>query len=421
VERAKVIRTTKAKLPTTKARARGKAIDTVLEREHNKAFPLLQPPSSTAKGTHFSSSEDEFICLAYCKVSEDATKGANRTGLDFWTDVTMIANSLITEAGKASRAVDSLTNRFQKKIQPNVLAFKPYHKQAMKAQESGWNEAMYEQYAIDLWLGEEGKPYLFLGCSKILKSMAKYDWESEVVPEDLIDTLANEGPMGGNMERPIGSKRAKADKARARNNQDVVPAESGIVQILEKMEKRQSKYMDRMEKRNELFLQFSCLQRVGRNAEADEVFKDMVRLSRPEPVPVPAVVAVVAVVPVPAAASLPDAADLSSDDELEKILARHSDGANAKEDNDYNSEEESKNKEVVLLESDDDDSDSDDSDESSDESSGGDKRKRKRKGKVRRKTKELVLVESDESSDESSGGDPRTRQELLAAAKKTKV
>jgi hypothetical protein len=314
----------------------------------------------------------------------------------------------------------------------------------MKAQESGWNEEMYEQYALDLWLKKEGKPYLYLGCSKILKLMAKYDWESEVVLEDLINTLANEGPMGGNMERPLGTKRAKADKAKTRSNQDVVPgdktAESGVTQILEKMERRQSKFMDRMEKRNELFLQFSCLQRVGRNAEADEVFKDMVRLSRPETVPVPAVVAVVAVVPiVPVpAASIPDAAaDLSSDEEFEKMLdsnwhkPKHKNKAKPKEDDDYKSEEEvesnseeevdrkSKSKEVVLLEVESDESDSDDSDESS----GGENRKRKRKEKVRRKTKELVLVkeDSEESSYDSSGGDPRSRQDLLNAAKKTKV
>jgi hypothetical protein len=278
----KVLKQSKKKLPTTgrrppsnKAKSRGKALAAVVAKEQEAHFP--QPTSVDSKGTHFSVFDDECICTAYCKVSEDEVKGANRGGVDFWATVGTLANTLMAEGGRSTRAHDSIMNRFQKKIQPMVLSFKASHKLAMKKEESGWNAEMYEGLALELWEGDEGKPYAFIECSRILKAVPKYDWEAEEeVDPEAETTIATGGPMGGNMNRTVGTKKAKAMKAKARRKDassiDTTLESIALLEEMRMIRERNSKYQD-----------FNMLMRLGRKDEAALLFES---LDKGNPVPV---------------------------------------------------------------------------------------------------------------------------------------
>jgi hypothetical protein len=81
---------------------------------------------------------------------------------------------MMAESGlPATRDMASLKNYF-KEINPAVLAFKAYHKQAMKQVVSVWNEEMYERHALQMWENDEGGPYLLIDCCRILQELPKY-------------------------------------------------------------------------------------------------------------------------------------------------------------------------------------------------------------------------------------------------------
>jgi hypothetical protein len=306
---------------------------------------LTTPVSADdSKGTHFCTEDDEGICIAYYYVSDDGAKGANRTGADFWTEVARVANVMYVDQGRAERSIKSLKHRFQRKIQPAVLAFKPYHKEAMKAKESGWDEDMYENYALELWKGDEGKDYMFIECSRILKAMPKYDWEAEPVPEEVDATLATSGPMGGEMLRPDGTKKTKAAKAKGRKKgpESVISLDLTTEQTINVVASNSDRLGDEfarivknqeyMSKKQELFMKFQCLIELGKKEEADLVYQEMCRhallhaksqeLAR-----------------APAKASTAELLESSDDDSMGLLLPMEPPAANAKADEDYESDE----------------------------------------------------------------------------------
>jgi pentatricopeptide repeat protein len=285
----KKTKATKPKLPTSKrSDVRARAQAKVLEKVHLKNFPgLATATPTTSKGLHFSTFDDECICYAYCHVSVDSETGANQKGEDFWAKVAEHANVLLAEGGKPERSTDSVITRFTRKISPAALAFKPYYKEAMSVPQSGWDETMYETYAMELYKGDDGKPFQFLHCSKILQSIPKYDWESEEVESDDLGTTATGGPMGGHMERPMGTKSAKAASKVAK------PARGKKVSVQASLDDTVAdlrangqaivEHVASIAARNALYLEFNCLMKMGKLAAADKVFKRMQALGNPPP------------------------------------------------------------------------------------------------------------------------------------------
>jgi pentatricopeptide repeat protein len=278
---------TKPKLPRSQARAQAQA--KVLKKVHLKNFPgLAEPTSTNSKGLHFSTFEDECICFAYCHVSVDSEKGANQKGDDFWTKVAEHANVLLAEGGKQQRSTESVITRFSRKISPAALAFKPYYKEAMSVPQSGWDETMYESYAMELYEGDDGKPFQFLHCSRILKSIPKYDWEAEEVESDAMGTTATGGPMGGHMDRPLGNKSAKAGSKAAKapppargKKVSVQASLDDTVADLRANGKAIVEHVASIAARNALYLEFNCLMKMGKLTAADKVFKRMQALGNP--------------------------------------------------------------------------------------------------------------------------------------------
>jgi hypothetical protein len=283
---------TKPKLPTSKrTEVRARAQAKVLEKVHLKNFPgLATATPTTSKGLHFSTFDDECICYAYCHVSVDSETGANQKGEDFWAKVAEHANVLLVEGGKPDRSTDSVITRFTRKISPAALAFKPYYKEAMSVPQSGWDEPMYESYAMELYEGDDGKPFQFLHCSRILKSIPKYDWESEEVESDAIGTTATGGPMGGHMECPMGTKSAKAAskvaKVTAPARGKKVSVQASLDDTVADLRAHGQAIVDHVASiaaQNALYLEFNCLMKMGKMNAADKVFKRIQALGNPPP------------------------------------------------------------------------------------------------------------------------------------------
>jgi hypothetical protein len=294
------------KLP--KAIARAVAIEAVVEKDQALNFPT--PPGAAAKGTHFSTTDDECICTAYGEVSEDQIKGANMKGEEFWAAVGARANEKMAKLGRPERANDSIQNRFQKKIQPKALTFKAYYKEAMKSEQSGWNEDNYEKCALELYENDEGAKYPYIECSRILKCIPKYDWEHESDGEGTGGTTGGGAPMGGGMDRPKGTKGARktASKRKADSSLDNTESTGKMHRELRKIRERTENYFD-----------FNMLLRLGRRDEANALF-EQVRGGRQHQLPSS----------VPAAASLPqpnynddDSSNSSERSTVERFLVSH--------------------------------------------------------------------------------------------------
>jgi hypothetical protein len=295
-------------------------------------------------------------------VSSCTKKGANRKGSTFWAEVTTLANVLITEDGKLpEREVLSVKNRFKRMIQPAVLAFKPYHKQAMKEHNSGWNAEMYMQLATELWERDEGKPYLYPGCSTILKSLAKYDWEAVPVDPEEEGTNLTGGPMGGTFLRPPGNKKSKAaDRAKRKgkgkgSTDSVMTTEATTASAVAESREHGLKIMSQLEEiklQQAMYFRFNMLTRQGKHVEANAIMKQMDDMNNP-----PAAVSARAVARIPATVA-----------QLETVFETDSD--------DEGEDEESSSEEVAArLKKDDDE---DDSSHSSQDDSGGDPRPRRK-------------------------------------------
>jgi hypothetical protein len=304
----------KPQLPTkklSKAAARIVAIEAVVEKDQADNFP--SPAGLAAKGSHFQIPDDECICKAWVEVSEDEIKGANRKGEEFWTTVATLANEMMAKLRRPERAKDSIQNRFQKKIQPKALVFKAYYKEAMKTEQSGWNEDNYEKCALELYENDEGTKYPFIECSRILKSIPKYDWEHKGQDDCKEGTIASGGPMGGGMERPMGARAAIAkrnQKRRSDSSLDNTNTESTGAVLSELRLIRQ---------RNEKYTEFNMLLRLGRREEAEAVMERM--LAPPQADLVPASVPLVA--SIPAGNNDVDDTDSSDDDVALDFLNSH--------------------------------------------------------------------------------------------------
>jgi hypothetical protein len=254
---------------------------------------------------------------------------------------------MYVDQGRAERTMKSLKHRFQRKIQPGVLAFKPYHKEAMKAKESGWDEDMYEDYALELWKGEEGKDYMFIECSRILKALPKYDWEAAPVPEEVEATLATGGPMGGEMIRPLGTKKTKAAKAKGKGRkkgpESVISHDLTIEQNINHVASNSEGIRDQFDRiishqqymstKQELYMKFQCLLALDKKEEADVVYQEMCRHAAAHPT----VFASSSRAARASTAVLLESSDDESLQELDRLLKKPAD--NAKADEDYDSEE----------------------------------------------------------------------------------
>ena len=206
-----------AKTPQRSTRRAPKATTTTTTKK-------FSPPSSESKSKrpkNFTEDEDAFICRAFVNVSENPILGNDQKSTTFWSAVQRKYSELAEEEfGEdfVARDADAILNRFRRHIQKDMFTFNTHYKTCKSNKQSGKVDEDYIKDALDLYLEFEGKAFRFPKCVEILHQMPKFN--PMVSSEDPFDTDSEEEagvgqvndirkPMGGSLQRPIGTKAAK--------------------------------------------------------------------------------------------------------------------------------------------------------------------------------------------------------------------
>ena len=168
---------------------------------------------------NFSKNEDYWITQAFVSTSEDSTKGANQSSDDFWKAVTekfyyvQSKDGNIDEKSIIICSLESIMNRFQRRISKEVSSFNKYYKQVVNQKPSGIPSGQYYDMAAKLYEDEKGTSFKFLSCVPVLHKLPKFDPLFKNNSDDANDDNCNYNDigrvMGQNMDHPMGCKRAK--------------------------------------------------------------------------------------------------------------------------------------------------------------------------------------------------------------------
>ena len=206
----------KKKAPASVAKA---AKNQVVE-EAGKVY--IKPEADFKPGGHFTEEEDIYICKAWVSCTTDPIIGAQQKGEKFYKSVHEKMYILYNEGAEVAiqnqRPWDSIRNRFQKTIAPNVQKFNAYYKQAVEQNESGWTTEMYMETAMKVWERMEGKPFKFSTCTRVLHQVPKFnpmvedpdEEEEDKKPAAVVNPVGK--VMGDTIDRPVGNKKAKKQK-----------------------------------------------------------------------------------------------------------------------------------------------------------------------------------------------------------------
>ena len=207
------------KKETTKKKASAKVASAAKRSVADAANATVKLEPSDLKGTGKTTDEEDlFICKACVSCSTDPIVGAEQKGEKFWKSVHEKTYVLCDDEAEvvvqAKRPWDSIRNRFQKTLSPSVQKFNAHCKQAVQQNESGWTKQMCIEAAMKTWEEIEGKPHKFSMCTRVLHQLPKFNPMTE--EEEDGKPAAEVNPvgevMGSEMERPIGTKKAKKQK-----------------------------------------------------------------------------------------------------------------------------------------------------------------------------------------------------------------
>ena len=197
-------------------------------------------------GGNYTEEEDLYLCKAWVSVSTDPIKGANQKGETFWKSVHEKMYLIYSEEAEVvcltKRSWESVKNRFQKTIHPTVQKFNSYYKQAVEKNESGWTKEMYMEAAGKVWLQMEGRPYKFSIVTRVLHQAPKFN---PMIDEEDDDGKPKAKIMGSNLERPIGAKKAKKQRA----IEALGDGSMESIQVMEAMARSSADMADTMAKR----------------------------------------------------------------------------------------------------------------------------------------------------------------------------
>ena len=236
---------------TTKAPAKKKQTTTTTTKNTSGKPP--KPPKAAAKKAkvkteamganrtgNFKPHEDVWICQGYVNASTCPIVGCNQHGDAFWAKVGKNFNTLSTEWHKeqaeakgeevqitgVTRTFESLKNRWSRHISKETQYWNSHYKTVLEKKESGKSEEDLIVDANNLYVQFRGKPWRYGSCVTILHQLPKFnpklnfgeeesdDDDPNAAGEDGLkrshNTIGN--PMGTNLPRPMGSKKAKALK-----------------------------------------------------------------------------------------------------------------------------------------------------------------------------------------------------------------
>ena len=269
------------------------------------------PSDKKQKLRNFSKTEDVLLCKAFVNVSTNPVSGTGQKAKHFWGsikdvfDALYISENVQETDGKVYRDQDALMNRFKRHIQKKVNVFNKYFKIVKQEGPSGTPYTEYIRLAMEKYLEEEGRPFLFEDCVPILHQMPKFDPMIEVEEIEIDDDDAEEeadesssgnkkpaavnkigAPMGAGMSRPPG---AKAAKRQMKEEQSVSTLESTKVEALQKLADthehlataldRNNQLMESKNRQESLFRMFDMYRTMGNMAEANAVMLQIQQLN----------------------------------------------------------------------------------------------------------------------------------------------
>ena len=264
-------------------------VELVNERVLNKKRAAGRPKGSVAKapGTkkvkvkdetknkapNFHEDEDELVSHAYINRSENSLAGVSKKSKVFWEDVTaryaILQEKSTSEHTKHERTWNMLKGRFLRQIQPAVSAFNRYYKKAKDTIPSGHpdiEEAIMEM-ARELWQENhpKGHKFKFSLCVPILHKLPKFDPmgaagldsddddDKEQVDAGGVNRVGSGGVnrvgsvVGSHLQRPIGSKAAKANKKEVDNNTQRVLEMRGDFTLYVSQARRREEFLEMIE------------------------------------------------------------------------------------------------------------------------------------------------------------------------------
>ena len=119
--------------PKTSGKATSKAKQQVVDEAGGQVYVKAEIKSGAG---NFTDEEDIYLCKAWVSCSTDPVIGAEQKGEKFWKNVHDKMYSLYNEeaevAMQTKRPWDSIRNRFQKTLGPNVQKFNAHCKQAVE-------------------------------------------------------------------------------------------------------------------------------------------------------------------------------------------------------------------------------------------------------------------------------------------------
>ena len=173
---------------------------------------------------NFVEEEDVILARAYVNISQDGAIGTNQTIHDFWKRIKEVFDKLVEDDKELEdmpeRAPTALQNRFDRHIKPGINRFNSFYKALKESNPSGWNEEKFIDESCSNYLQAEGKPFGFTKCFPILRECPRFDPmicnlvcdpEDEENKVNVVSKIMGEG-----IERPQGSKAAKAAKKKGK-------------------------------------------------------------------------------------------------------------------------------------------------------------------------------------------------------------
>jgi hypothetical protein len=152
---------------------------------------IFNPQQSKAK--KFNEAEDELLSRAWVSVSMNSIDGTCKKATDFWNAVhtkyeLLQLQSCDSRVNNYARDHNQLKTRFLRYIQPNVLKFNKYYKEAKDNIPSGTPDI--EMYIMTEAINKrnmgETKVFYFENCVEILHKVPKFDpyWQDSSAAVD---------------------------------------------------------------------------------------------------------------------------------------------------------------------------------------------------------------------------------------------
>lgn len=238
------------------------------------------------KPPNFKPYEDVLLARAYASVSTDPINGTDQKFDVFWSNVSLKYNILMVklpQAQQVPRNADSLRLRWQRTLNKDIQLFNSCYSRLLKTNPSGWNEEKFMEEAKKMYSQQSGgKEFKYDECYTILQSLPKFDPMRSTPEKSTCTSPTNcDGKvMGEDMERPIGTKRAKNMKNHKNDEASEASSLSSFQSSMVSVNKRLVDVMetrmrnDNKKQRHDTWLkQAQFYQAMGNNAVALEYMR----------------------------------------------------------------------------------------------------------------------------------------------------